>query len=247
MSPCHWGSAMPGSTSPGLHDMGHGLHVTWQLHVSVPPRLHWAPCHPAALCPCVNRVPFGSMSPSSSMSLCHLGSISPCHWGSAMPGSTSPGLHDTICHLHSMSPGLYIIVSPASSISLCHLGSTGLHITRAPCHCVTWAPCHPVSPGSSVSPWFHNAWFHVTRAPCPYVTWVPLGSTSPGLHVTWTLRHRVTQQLHVTTSPCLHITRAPCHCVTLVPHHPVSPGSSMSPCHCGSTMPGSTSPGLCNM
>ena len=280
MSPCHCGSAIPGSMSPGLHvtgchsmlpclwcstsaglsdtstpvgsvspglcvTMSPAFHVTWTLHhrvtwqlcVPVSPGLHvtWAPCPP--------------VSPASSMSLCHPGSI---------------------------SPGLYVIVSPSSSMSLCHLGSTGLHITRAPCH---WLSLHV-----TVSLWFHNAWLHVTlchpAAPCHHVTLPPhhLGSTSQGLcvtwapchpvspgstvslwfrnawlHVTWTLRYCVTWQLCVPVSPGFHWAphhlAAPYHCVTVVlqclaPHHQgsmspalyviVSPGSSVSLCHPGS-------------
>ena len=186
-APCHCGSAMPGSMSPGLyvivslgssvslcHPGSTGLHITWQLHITVslwfcnawlhitraPCHLHsMSSCHLAALCPCVTRVPFSSMSPSSSMSLCHL-------------GSTLQGLHVTLCHL------------------------------AAPYHHVTWvpqylAPCHQGS-----------------------MTW-DTGSASPGL---------------CDMGYGLHVTRAPCH--------PVSPGSSMSPHHCGSTTPVSMSPGL---
>ena len=211
-SPSHLGSAMPGSMSPGLHVTWTPCHrVTRQLHITVSLWFCNAWLHVTrAPCPCVTRVPCHWLSlcvtvvpqhlaPCHPAAPCHrvtlpphhLASMSPCHLGSAMPGSMSPGLHDMGHRL-----------------------------------CVTWQ-------------------LHVTVSLCC------LGSTSPGLHVTWTLHHRVTWQLCVPVSTRFHSApchpAAPCLCVTWAPHHPVSPGSSISPCHLGSTIPGSMSPGLHDM
>ena len=230
MSPCHCGSTRPGSTSPGLHDMGQRLRVTralchrvtwvphhlgsmslcvtWQLHVtwtlchcvtqqlrvSVSPGLHinWTPHHP--------------VSPGSSMSLCHL--------GSSMPGSTSPGLHDM-------------------GHRLC--------VTRAPCLCVTRVPLGSTSPGLHVTlchlaaPYQHVTWVPQHLAPCHQGSMSLCHPGSTGLHITWQLCVPVSPGFH--SAPCHPA--APCHCVTwapqcLVPHHQ----GSVSLCHLRSMSPG---------
>ena len=252
-APCHRVTVVPQCLAP-CHRGSMSPCVTCQLHVPVSPRFHvtWTRHHHLTWAlQCLAPCPPGSMSPGLHVIVSPGSSISPCHCGSAMPGSMSPGLrvpvspgfHVTGCHSVSLwfhNTWLHVTQQLHVTVSPC------LHITWPPCHRVTWAlqclaPCHQdsmtwdtgsVSPGSSMS------------LCC-------LGSTSPGLHVTWTLHHRVTWQLCVPVSTRFHSApchpAAPCLCVTWAPHHPVSPGSSISPCHLGSTIPGSMSPGLHDM
>ena len=151
----------------------------------------------------------------------------------------SPAFHVTWGLRHRVTQQLHVTVvpqylapchpvSPSSSMSLCHLGSTspGLHVTWAPCPCVTRVPCHCLSLHVTVSLWFHN-----NLVPCHLgsMTW-DTGSVSPGLHITMCHPGSMSPGLYVIVSPSSSMSLChlvPCHRVTVVPQY-------LAPCHRGS-------------